>query len=409
MSREHQAQFTRSGGMLQSAIPKKPVPQANMLSSQGLLLRGVILATYVLDDSDHPFADSDQPVAVYCDVLTYSNMTGIRNRFIRQALVLQDRGAMHSGRVWKPRATTMRISTGELDPLKGTNPADMDGDHVLVGFMHNQLFEPIILAGLPHPSADVGNEDRATGNRLRLKLSDGDPDFWKHHGSFYGINDSGDFVTDTRFANDGSLEEEGEEPAPPTDGKGSQLYELPLDAAHEVQFYDMSDPDNPEVKVALTFDKKKWELEFIDSGLKVLVDDDNGKIELGAEGADDKAVLNSKLRDELDRIRDLHNDTVDAIAKSRRPVNMYIPPLIPNFGKPLDQLIASSIDYLTGTNIALGEEAKIGPAPIDADADTGEFVPPIPFDPDNPLRESGLFPGSTPVGDTNSDLVTIDK
>lgn len=125
---------------------------------------------------------------------------------------------MHSGRVWKPRATTLDVTGNPLDLNKGSNPANMDGDHVLVGFLEGNTSHPVVLGGLPHPAADVGNAGKPAGQRLRLKLADGDPDFRKHHGSFYGIDDLGNFVIDTTMGWSGALNPDGSEPPPPGAG-----------------------------------------------------------------------------------------------------------------------------------------------------------------------------------------------
>jgi len=167
-----------AGTRLQSGIPKRK-PSSMPGSSSGLLLRGVVTATYVIDDPDHPFADdpSKVPTAVYCDVLTF----GRRWYFIPKCLVAQERSGLHSGHVWKPRAATMTITSAPMDLNKGTNPAILDGDHVLVGFLDDNFNQPLILRALPHPAADVGNEELEVGHRLKLVDGDGDPDFWKHN------------------------------------------------------------------------------------------------------------------------------------------------------------------------------------------------------------------------------------
>lgn len=351
--------------LMQSGLPTRPLP-ASLGRANGLLVRGVVVATYVVDDENHPNAGKDAPpVAVYCDVLSYSNISGTRWRFIKHAIVAQDRGALHSGRVWKPRATSLDVTKETVSLDVATNPANLDGDHVLVGFLDDNLNTPVILEGLPHPSADVGNEDKTAGrgHRLRLKLEDGDPDFWKHHGTFYGINNAGDFEVDTTFAHDGELEEDGKEKPPPTDGKGAQRARLPQDAEHIVQLLDLSDAAQPKQVGAESFKKllRKTELTLdaeriteiqdqsgaspvakaIETFTKVLkqvrIDDAGGKvellintdtkivvvegkldliskdgtklvvtdakIELGSDGAGDKAVLDSKLQTELSGIK----------------------------------------------------------------------------------------------------------
>jgi hypothetical protein len=228
------------------------------------------MATYVLDDPNHPATletgdDGKDPVGVYCDVLVYSTMPGMHCYGIPRVLVLQDRGGMHNGRIWKPKATTMDVTGSPLDPDTGTMVGNMDGDHVLVGFLDNNLGMPVILGGIPHPSHDVGIPDPAQPGHTRgLKLADGDPDWFKHNGVVYGIDGAGNYVVDSRYGNDGTLLQDGAEAAPPTDGKGAQSYHLPMDAEHRVEFWDMADPTAPVSKSYQSIKKDAYELSLDD-------------------------------------------------------------------------------------------------------------------------------------------------
>jgi hypothetical protein len=47
---------------------------------------------------------------------------------------------------------------------------------------------------------------------MLLRVADGDPDLWKHHGSFYGIDDNGGFQVNTTRAHGGKYDEDGREP-----------------------------------------------------------------------------------------------------------------------------------------------------------------------------------------------------
>jgi len=295
------------------------------------MVRGVVIATYVVDDPNHP-EKSDQyaetyegkPLAVYCDVLSYSFRRN--NRFVAfpRVLVSQDRGNMHSGRIWKPRATTKDVTATEWTADGGTNPANMDGDHVLVGFMDDDLTQPIILCGIPHPNADNGklntdvqatDEDLVGKGRFRqLRKIDGDADFFKHNGAYYGVDDIGNFVIDTTFAYPTATfeadNEQAVEPEPQTDGSGSVTVRLPMDARWSVQLLDMtdptapvpvmkrdltkdgnedyfgedsvykiviadfSDPENPDPLATMTLAKDKFEIDIVDAGgfVQALID-----------------------------------------------------------------------------------------------------------------------------------------
>lgn len=213
--------------------------------ARGLLLRGVVMATYVSDDPNHPAVtetsdDGRDPVGVYCDVLVYSSLPGMHTFALPKVLVSQDRGAMHDGRVWKPRATRVDVSAATLDPDTGSMVGNLDGDHVLVGFIDDALNFPVILGGISHPSVDVGTEAQAAvGHRRALRVADGDPDFVRHHGSFFGVDTNGDWIADTTMANSGDLADDGSEPEAPTDGTGAQRQRLPKDAEHRLEFWDM--------------------------------------------------------------------------------------------------------------------------------------------------------------------------
>lgn len=236
MSKEYAPHRLPSGTVLQAGIPTRPAPAVAYRAS-GILMRGVVTATYVADDPNHPSeTNGNSAVAVYCDVLAFSSRSGQRWTFLPQALVLQDRGAMHSGRIWKPRAATKDITGEPLNINRATLPANMDGDWVLVGFLDDAPNQPVILGGIPHPSADAGNEGKTAGHRMKLKLADGDPDFWKHKGAFYGIDKDGNFTVDTTEAYATDLASDGKEPAAPGNGTaGNVKVKLPVGSSLHVQ------------------------------------------------------------------------------------------------------------------------------------------------------------------------------
>jgi len=330
---------------LQSGIqrfPKSRRPGMG-LKANGLLVRGVVVATYVVDDPNHPEQPEDPdgeegwPLAVYCDVLSYSFRRN--NRFVAfpAVLVAQDRGNMHSGRIWKPRASTRDITTDDLSADGVTDPANMDGDHVLIGFMDDDMTQPVIIAGIPHPNADYGKRDlqgvdlEGQGRLRQLRLADGDADFFKHNGGFYGIDQLGNFVIDTTFGYstetfDGEDNQEAKEPEPQTDGSGSVTIRLPQDARWSVQLLDMtdpanpvpvmkrdltkdgnedyfsedseykiiiadfSDPENPDPLATMTLAKDKFEIDIVDAGgfVQALID---GGACFKAEGKDGDALF----------------------------------------------------------------------------------------------------------------------
>jgi len=196
-----------------SATPNPDRDGGSSLSANGLLVRGVVVATYVQLDGDNPFPNNEfeSVVGVYCDVLIYSSLEGMREALLRRCLVSQPSGGMHEGHVWKPRAARIDVANGEIEPTT-VEPRDLDGDHVLVGFMDDIYTAPVILRAVPHPRWGLANEERAeAGHRGKLKLADGEPDFWKHRGTFHGVDDSGNFIVDTTRAHGGDYADDGTE------------------------------------------------------------------------------------------------------------------------------------------------------------------------------------------------------
>lgn len=256
---------TRAGTLLQSSVPKR---QNGSLRANGLLLRGVVTATYVLDADDHPYASEGSlqpgnkaatPVGVYCDVLLFPSIPGQRWVGLKYVMVMQEGGAgLHGGRIWMPRPARVDLHQG-ICPT--SDPAYMDGDHVIVGFLNDAMEMPIILGGLPHPVLDLGRAEGDLGVRMGLKLADGNPDLRRHNGVHWGVDGIGNFLVDTRRAGDGELESDGREKLYPTDPtKGNQTLNLPKEAKLQVVIYDMADPENPSELARLAFQKNGLEV-----------------------------------------------------------------------------------------------------------------------------------------------------
>jgi hypothetical protein len=393
------------GGRSQSAIPRQPLP-FDYENAQGLLLRGVVVATYEVDDENNPekeLSGDTTPSAIYCDVLTYSSLQRQQVLYLRGCLVSQDRGGIHRGRIFKPRAARLDKTGNPIDLNNNTNVANLDGDHVLVGFVDGRFNTPIILRGIPHPSADAGNEGDTQRRRMRLVQTDGDPDFFKHHGTIHGVDDDGNWGVDTRFANDGTLKEDAGEQPPPTDGKGSQHHQLPLDGVFTVDLSDMSDPNSPQAKVRLTLSRNSMQVTYPDSSISFTIDADNQIIEMGATGNNDRVVIATKADDEHQDIRDQVSDLADEIRQHAHALSMYFVPLIPNPGKPIAEVTKPPIIVATGAggdpnviNAITQGEAGAGAAPTKITSSIPEYDP-------------FLFTDGGNAGDVASERVTIDK
>ncbi len=308
-----------AGTRLQAGIPKvRARPRRN---ANGMLLPGVVTATYVTDTVGHPYAGAEAAAAtaVYCDVLVYPSIGGQRWFGLEKVLVAQDGSGLHKGRIWKPRATTMNFADDLDAEMTDNNPAYLDGDHVLVGFMNDNMSQPVIIRSLPHPSLDLGREDATLGQRMKLVEADGDPDFFRHHGVHWGVADNGDFVVDTTFANDGDLDSNGYEAAPPTGGTGAQTHDLPQDAKFEAVFWDMTDPDSPVEASRFTFQKDKLHVKIATGDSLVVSGKDGDATLVLGDGAVKVAIADhlATLWGQLKASADAHQHT-------------YAAPLIPS-------------------------------------------------------------------------------
>lgn len=407
-----------NGARFQSGIPTR-FPTEQPTRAQGLMFRGVVVATYVLDDETHPQAQKTirgqqvqtsrgGPIAVYCDVITYGSRAGSQTRLIAQCLVLQRRGGLHDGDIWMPKATTKDITgQGNLDRNTGSNSSYWDGDHVLVGFMDDNFASPVILGGIPHPTADAGVESQGDAaqyrRRMKLRQVDGHPDFTKHHGSYYGIDNLGNHTVDTRFANDGALDQYGAEAAPPgpsEDTKGNQTVKVPSGASWQVTLEDMSNPASPTVKATLSLENDKFHLVF-ESGFELLVDDSSSAINLG-DGSE-QAVVDSLLQSELDRIKGDIDNLKYELGKHRHPVSEFPVPLF--FGDVVETFRQPAI-YTVKTqppvNIRTAYETSPDNALQDIGAGGGEYFG-LPTGP----SINDVLPGGSPVGATKSNTVNL--
>lgn len=99
------------------------------------------------------------------------------------------------------------------------------------------------------------------------------------------------------------------------------------DYVYEIVIADLSDPENPDPKATLRLTKDAFEIELTDATKHFIVTPD--LIELGAEGAADKAVLDSLLQDELSRIKDDIQTLADEFGDHVHPLPDFVAPLIP--------------------------------------------------------------------------------
>lgn len=213
------------GGLTPGALARGDGYRAN-----GLMVRGVVTASYTVEE---PESQTTGRSAVFCDVYVYSTLNRARYSMLSRVLVSQDRGAVHDGSTWKPRASTMNLANAAVGTdLRGMNPADLDGEHVLIGFMDDDLRQPVILRGIPHPRADFGKdvtlEDRYS--RVAPLAEDGYTRFTRHNGTTYGVDGLGNFVVSAVRANAGPAAD-GKEPGVDPDALIGGLGNISFEAA----------------------------------------------------------------------------------------------------------------------------------------------------------------------------------
>lgn len=350
----YEGRITAEGGFRSSSLPA--LGSMNVYASRGLLVRGCVVATYIHEEKRQGI---NEEVAAYCDVMVYTSLPhDMLRRGNRQlggnspffmlpnVLVSQERGGLHDGSIWKPRAATQDISGGNLDPEGGTNPGNMDGDHVLIGFMDDNLSQAVILRGIPHPKADIGNELRAVGNRMRLKLVDGDPSFRKHHGSFWGVEDDGSFVVDTTRAHGGAFDPGGTEPVPNEldASNGNLKYRLAKGSTQKIEIFQDFDT-TPLVIADVEFKEDGFTIRLVTGGVAVqeFKLDPAGKLTIG-DGAL-SAAIGELVRTFLDDVKASYNAHNHGASVS--------PPTV---------LISASTDVLSSTlKINTGAEPPPGP------------------------------------------------
>lgn len=176
-------------------------------SVRGLLLRGVVLSVYEVETR---LAGRQPLLEPRCDVYVYSGMRGMKWAILSNVMITYDSGGLHDGSNRLPNPTTKDLVTGlEIDSEGPTNPADMDGDHVLVGFLDDDIENPVILRYIQHPRANLGNEERPQD--VQLTNTAERSDLRKFRGTVSGADAKGNFIVDARYANTGETSPSGQE------------------------------------------------------------------------------------------------------------------------------------------------------------------------------------------------------
>ena len=182
-------QLRPDGSVIDSAESSSYVPTAGL--ARGSILRGVV---YSVKPYDGTYPGIRCQVYIYS---TYSTACGL----LSDVIVTQSVSSIAGGQVHIPSPTTRSLV--ELEGLKGNkgfNPNEVDGDHVLVGFIDGLQSLPVIIAYLNHPKTDEDKDPSSDpiGYRVLPREEDGLPMFTKHLGSFQGFDTSANYICDTR-------------------------------------------------------------------------------------------------------------------------------------------------------------------------------------------------------------------
>ncbi len=271
------SQGSRGGSTGQAAIPQFSGQGGHYNRMNGRVLQGVVIAVYVADEKFLPDEISAQQLAVFCDVLIYSTMEGFHGGVL-QGVVVGNGNGMHAGHIWKPRAAKIDTSGKSLN-LAGSDPLDLDGDHVLVQFIDDDLAKGVITARLPHPRVGLGNESQGeVGHRQVLKLVDGTPDLFKHNGTFYGVGKNGDFIVNTTRAHSGEYTPDGVE-VPENDPQFGNVF-VSINNAARLRVQGLAS-DQSDTTFVIEARDGKITIALEDAGTRVILEDGTVKVQIG--------------------------------------------------------------------------------------------------------------------------------
>ncbi|RYF12610.1 MAG: hypothetical protein EOO40_00845 [Deltaproteobacteria bacterium] len=289
---------------------------------------------YPIDDPNHPAQGGQSgggadPVALYCDVWCYTTIRGYQQIFVPYVLISQDTAGLQSGTIWRPRQATGTLDRTPWVPGQ-TDPANLDGDHVLVGYMDNDLSSPVIIRSIPHPAADYGfaQTQPELASRLRLLKTDGSPYLRKQNGTVSGITQYGDYLVNTLYANDGTLTQQtptqnaGKTPPPATTGDyGNLLMLLHSHATRLTRLINMQNPAKPKDVAQEILDATSYTIKFLTGGegnaLNVQGSDDKAYVRIGDGGVHAAAAepLEALLNDLIAKFNNhTHNSSVGPTA-----------------------------------------------------------------------------------------------
>lgn len=222
---------TRVGGIVvQSGLGLQPRGAPRPGAQSPGPKRGVVLATYVSDTPGRPDIDVTDNAwsTVMCDVLLLRSQQQLFNVPVMCRVF-----GVGNAEPWVPVGTTATTDTGEnvanlnARSKRGTSngvdlpPAErLNGDHVLVEFLNQQVNSAVIIGPWVHPATRRTVYEGAGANLSDLAATRGKPHsrerYVSHGGSEFRMTEQGDVVFDTVGANPSS--KLTDDPTPGTGG-----------------------------------------------------------------------------------------------------------------------------------------------------------------------------------------------
>lgn len=194
------------GSIIQGSVHSPMEGEAPDGHTMGYITRAVVLSTYYADDES--WAERGEWAAslqtgIACDVRTF----GRRSRPLYRVPVAQGMHGRHDEDVYVPRASKIDMQGGPLatdgapSGPKPTQAEDLDGDHVLVGFLECDPAKPFIFPFcLSRVNANHKLEE--SGGRARRI---------RHNGVLMEWDGDGNFTIDATGAAQGDLAADGSE------------------------------------------------------------------------------------------------------------------------------------------------------------------------------------------------------
>ena len=220
-----------------SIVPYDYCPSGlGVRDAKGAIVRAYVIKTYTADDKTVPASMGSSETydgkaaegsGIYCDLWVFEH--GFAGP-LHCVPVMSRHHGVADVEIWKPRPATIVVGKGTSPELERTKEAgeplhNCNGDVVLVQFMGNDIFKPVIVGALPHPEATIVATSSDSPNYRYLR---------QIHGNKFGIEDGGKMTLDFTGQSDGSaiLPDGTETPAPsPTLEVKGQSYTATINAS----------------------------------------------------------------------------------------------------------------------------------------------------------------------------------